>query len=232
MPSRGIFRGVSSVLFDDPDYQRLPSRARLLLLTLRLCHDAGLAVIFEYSTDKLMRQTGLDPVSLEQAFRSLERRRWIVRERHLVWVVNGLRYDPLVRLADPKHKSAILRWLNALPRLPIVLRFCDYYKIARPFGDPPQGSPQGSSETPLKEKEKSKGIGEGEVLGENYRIRGEGESTAPDVAFATRSGRAAKPPKGRYDQIRAALALSHPDWLPDRLDRSALHQFHQETRHE
>src|SRR5262245_31129718 len=226
MPARGVFRGVSSVLFDDPDYQKLPSHARLLLVTLRLCHDAGLAVIFQYSTDTLMRQTGLDATDLDSAVRTLERRRWIVRERHLVWVRNGLRYDPLVRLADPKHKAAILRWITMLPRLKIVQTSCDYYKIQSPSPRVPEGP---GGDPSLRNRNRSSEKGE---VREVIRTRGVGAPTAPDVARATRSDSIpTKPPKGRYDQIRLDLAQQHPDWLPEHLDRRALHQLHQETRH-
>jgi hypothetical protein len=154
MPARGVFRGLYSVLFDDPDFRRLPTSARFLLVTLRLCRDAGPSAIFEYSADLLMRQTGLSPRALETSFHALEAGSWIVREYPIVWVRNALRYDPMLRLADPKHKHAVLRWLNALPRLKIVLTFCDYYELPRPFGDPSETLPRVITTETEKEKEK------------------------------------------------------------------------------
>jgi uncharacterized phage protein (TIGR02220 family) len=156
MPARGVFRGLYSVLFDDPDFRRLPTSARFLLVTLRLCRDAGPSAIFEYSGELLMRQTGLSPRALETSFQALEAGSWIVREYPIVWVRNGLRYDPLLRLADPKHKRGVIRWVNTLPRLKIVLSFCDYYELPRPF--------EGPWETSLKEKEKEKEYGKGKEV--------------------------------------------------------------------
>jgi uncharacterized phage protein (TIGR02220 family) len=153
MPSRGVFRGVSSVLFDDPDYQRLSTAARCLLVTLRLCRDAGPAAIFEYATDKLMRQTGLGPRPLETAFQALEADRWIEREYPIVWIRNGLRYDPLVRLPDPRHKAAVLRSIYLLPRLRIVARFCEYYEIVGPTPlGPPGPTPSVIGDSSLRDK--------------------------------------------------------------------------------
>jgi hypothetical protein len=56
----------------------------------------------------------------------------------VLWVVNGLRYDPSLRLADPKHRIAVTRAIASLPHLNIALRFCDYYGIPRPFDAPSQ----------------------------------------------------------------------------------------------
>lgn len=141
MPSRGVFRGVSSVLFDDPDYQRLSTAARCLLVTLRLCRDAGPAAIFEYSTDKLMRQTGLGLRPLETAFQALEADHWIQREPPIVWIRNGLRYDPLVRPTNPVHRNAILKSVELLPKFQIVKTFCAYYELPSPFAQPINSAP-------------------------------------------------------------------------------------------
>ena len=133
---RGIYRGVFSRLFDDDDYQALSAPARLTFLTLRLCAQAGPAAIFRYHLGVLEEQTGLPAAQLEQAFRELEAGRWIVREGRIVWIRNGLRHDPHLRLSDPKHVAAVERAVASLPKLGIVLSFCDYYGIARPFKDP------------------------------------------------------------------------------------------------
>lgn len=150
MPARGVFRGVYSVLFDDPDYQQLPSQARLVLVTVRLCFQAGVPVIFTYSVDTLMRQTGYRRHEVEAALTILQDRGWIDRDPSLLWVRNGLKYDPFMRhfQANPKQRSAVIRWLEGLPKRPIVLKFCDYYDLPYPFDRVSIGS--------LKEKEKEK----------------------------------------------------------------------------
>jgi hypothetical protein len=145
MSTRGVYRGIYSALPDDPDFQRLSPHARLVLYTCRLCAQAGPAAIFRYYPQLLSAQTGLPPRHLERALQELETPPlsappWIIREGPILWVRNGLRHDPNVKLADHKHRTAIDRAISSLPNLPIVARFCQYYEITSPFqGPPPQG---------------------------------------------------------------------------------------------
>jgi len=133
---RGVYRGLYSALFDDPDYQRLSTGARCLLLTARQCSQAGVAAIFRYYPAVLAAQTGLSLLRVEAGLVELEGGDWIARDGPVLWVRNGLRYDPLVRLSDPKHRKGVIRTLAGLPKVGLVLKFCDYYEIVRPFGDP------------------------------------------------------------------------------------------------
>lgn len=142
MAQRGVYRAVYSVLADDPDFQRLTPHARLVLYTARICYDSGPSALFRYYRGKLMDQTGLSAKALDSALVELEMGRWIERDATVLWVRNGLRYDPHISLADPKHRKAIERHLDALPRSQIVLRFCDYYQITRPFDGPPEAPPR------------------------------------------------------------------------------------------
>jgi hypothetical protein len=137
--SRGVYRGIFSALPDDPEFQQLPANARLALYTVRLCRQAGPAAIFRYYPAVLAAQTGLSPKALEAALTALEAGRWIEREGVVLWVRNGLRYDPHVRLADPKQRKGILAHVASLPKLQIVLNFCDYYELPRPFEGPSEG---------------------------------------------------------------------------------------------
>jgi len=136
MGSRGVNRSLYSALFDDPDFQALPAAARQTLLTARLCPQAGPGAIFICYPEILARQTGLSLRCIEGALKALEEAGWIQRESLILWVINGLRYDPTLRLADPKHRKAVTRSIASLPRLDIILRFCDYYGIPRPFDAP------------------------------------------------------------------------------------------------
>lgn len=173
MSSRGVYRGIFSALPDDPDFQRLPPSARLVFYTVRLCKQAGPAAIFRYYPVVLAEQTGLAPKALEAALVALERGAWIEREGVILWVRNGLRYDPSVRLSDPKHRKAIERHLAELPKLDIVLRFCDYYQFARPFEGPSKTYPN----LALREGDRDR---EGDREGDRDRI-----APAPAVAPAT-----------------------------------------------
>jgi hypothetical protein len=144
MTRRGIYRGLYSSLIDDVDYQRLTPPARLVLLTLRLCTQAGAAAIFRVYVVLLAEQTGLEVLEVEKALSELAgspspEKPWIYRDGPVVWVRNGLRYDPTLRLSDEKHKKSIERAVAALPQLPIVASFCRYYQITSPFDGSGEG---------------------------------------------------------------------------------------------
>jgi len=148
MSRRGVFRAIFSAMLDDPDYQRLTPHARLVLLTLRLCVQAGACAIFRCYAAVLAEQTGLTTDEVERALVELAsspspEQPWVFREGPVVWVRNGLRYDPTLRLADPKHRKAVERAVEALPKLDLVARFCEYYGIVSPFEGSPEtlGSP-------------------------------------------------------------------------------------------
>lgn len=136
MGSRGIYRGIYSSLFDDPDYQRLSPPAKLVLLTARQCSQAGPAAIFRYYPTTLAQQTGYALKVVRSALEELAHANWIRYDDAVLWVRNGLRHDPAMRLADPKHHLAVARAIEALPHREVVLTFCDYYGIARPFDAP------------------------------------------------------------------------------------------------
>ena len=131
--SRGIYRGVYSSLFDDPDFQHLTPEARLALLVVRQCKQAGAAAIFRFYPAVLVAQTGLAMKTLDRALGQLVANGWIEREDCIIWVRNGLRYDPHVHMSNPKHFAGVQKHLQELPRLPIILRFCDYYSLPYPF---------------------------------------------------------------------------------------------------
>lgn len=136
MSDRGTYRGLFSAIFDDPDYQALTPDARLVLLTVRLCLQAGPGAIFRYYPAVIASQTGLALEDVDKALRELAQADWVVRDDTILWVRNGLRYDPSVRLGDPKHRKAVEKALAALPKRAIVLMFCDHYEITRPFDGP------------------------------------------------------------------------------------------------
>lgn len=136
MSRRGTYRGIYSSLPDDPEFQALSPHARLVFYSLRCCAQAGPACIFRYYLDVVSAQSGLSGKETRRALSELQAAGWIAIEEPVLWIRNGLRYDPSVSLADPKHRKAIVRALEALPHLEIVLTFCDYYDFVRPFTRP------------------------------------------------------------------------------------------------
>jgi len=144
---RGVYRGIHSSLLDDPDFQRLSARARHVLLTARLCKDAGPACIFRYYPEMLMRLTGYSRRHIEGALQELSQGAWVYSDGAVLWIRNGLRHDPQLRIGDKKHLKAVLRQLDGLPSSTLVVRFCEYYKIKRPFNGPSKTKPIQPSDT-------------------------------------------------------------------------------------
>jgi hypothetical protein len=133
------YRAVLTRLFDDPDYQRLSPHARLVLLTARLCDKAGPAAIFRYYPIILAAETGLTLEQLEAALKELKAARYIVLDAAVLWIKNGLRFDPSINLANAKHYKAVTRWINDLPRTATVARFRKYYNLEGPPHSPSKG---------------------------------------------------------------------------------------------
>ena len=110
MPGRGVHRGVYSSLLDHPDFQALSPSARHVFLTLRISKQAGPAAIFVCYREVLAQQTGLPMRQVERCLAELEQAGWLRMEGRIVWIVNGLRHDPTMRMANPqtpeRHASA------------------------------------------------------------------------------------------------------------------------------
>ena len=135
---RGTYRGIYSALLDTLEFQSLSSIARHTFLTMRLCSQNNAASIFRLYEGTLAEQTGYSAPEIRSALQELAtgEEPWIEYNNGLVWIKNGLRYDPSMRLSDKKHLVAVHRAISALPRCELVLKFCEYYKIARPFDGP------------------------------------------------------------------------------------------------
>jgi hypothetical protein len=138
---RGLWRAVYASLVDHEDFRALTPHARLLFFVLRLGSATTIASIFHYYTEVLQAQTGLSSRQLASAFQELEQRPsqdrpWIVRDRSVVWIRNGLRFDPNLSMNNENHVLAIRRAVAALPRRSaVVQRFIAYYTVLGPLGD-------------------------------------------------------------------------------------------------
>jgi len=168
MSQRGVYRGIYSALADDPDYQSLAAKSRLVLLTARICKQAGPAGIFRYYPTLLAAQTGLSMRDISTALAELEAADWIRLEEPILWIRNALRHDPNMHLSNDKHRKSVSLTLAELPRLQIVLDFCNYYEIDKPFDAPPNGL-------------RYKGVRERDVAGERETRTSNPSPAAPEV---------------------------------------------------
>jgi hypothetical protein len=118
-----------------------------VLLTARLCLAAGPACIFRYYPEVLMRQTGYTRRQVAEALEELAEQNWAYADGSVLWIRNGLRHDPQLRMRDKKHLTAVVRQLDGLPASALVAKFCQYYRISRPLQGPSKTNPDLASDT-------------------------------------------------------------------------------------
>jgi len=127
---RGHYRAIHSVLIDSPEFLSLSPDAKLLFYTLRLCTENNMASIFLFHRECLPRRTGLTAKEVEAGFTELEIAYWIAYQDGILWIRNGLRFDPNVHLTNAKHLIAVERVVNGLPKSEIVAKFIRYYSLS------------------------------------------------------------------------------------------------------
>ncbi len=131
--ARGKYRAVFTVMFETKEFLSLSADARLVLLTLRLCPQNNIASIYRLYEPILAELAGLSPARVKSALDTLCNTPidspWIVYREGIVWVRNGLRFEPGFSLNNPKQRKAVENVLIGLPKCSIVKEFCDYYGL-------------------------------------------------------------------------------------------------------
>lgn len=131
MSSRGEHRSVYAAIIDDAEFQELTADARLLFFILKLTLGvSGIDVVYASS---LIEKCGKPQRAITAALKQLRDNNWIITERNVIWLRNGLRFEPSISLKNPKHIVAIQKHLRSLPRLEIVRDFVGYYGIPSPW---------------------------------------------------------------------------------------------------
>lgn len=223
--SRGVYRSIYTRLFDDADYQRLSARARHVLLTARLCEQVGPGAIFRYYPEVLARQVGCTLAQVRGALDELDAAGWICRDAHVLWVRNGLRYEPSGGLRNPNHRKAVQRWLEDLPSSPVVSSFCRYYEIdmpSRPHPDAIETPSTNHRDQRNQEQEQEQINPPYPPLGGSNGIRmaSAAEATEAREVLAwlnEKAGARFEPVESNLKLIRARLHEGRPAWLLKKL---------------
>ena len=118
---RGEYRSILTVLVDGPDYQALSPAAKLVLLTLKLSLGPAQIGVVPAVEHVLAVRTGLPVADVLVALADLAE--WVEREGSVVWVIDGLKYEPSISDHNDGHRQSVNAIANALPRLRIVKRF-------------------------------------------------------------------------------------------------------------
>jgi hypothetical protein len=132
MNERGAHRSIYAAIVDDAEFQELSSDARLLFFILKLSLGvSGIDVIY---SSTLIEKIGKTQRAVDAALKQLRDNDWIRTEKNVIWLRNGLRFEPSISLKNPKHIVAIQKHLRALPRLALVSEFARYYGIPMGIG--------------------------------------------------------------------------------------------------
>jgi len=212
---RGEYRPIFRVLLDDPDYQSLTPSARLTLVTVKLDLGApGIGVIYG---EQLVVQTGLTRDEIEGALTELEAARWIKRSGYVLWLKNGLRFEPSFSSRSAASRTHVQRTIAGLPATPLTAEFRaayrEWFDTDDAHSDMPNLREQGPTEAPAVGP--SEGPTEGPVEGPLGVGVGVGVSV---VDSAPPLGKAKTPPtRSKLAQRRGAknprLLRTLPTWL-------------------
>lgn len=148
-PDRGEYRGVFVALADDPDFQDLSIEAQWVFFILKLrLGRAGIDVFYPAALaeqyGKGIRNPSANPSAnpssnplerVGEAVDELVAEGWVLRQRNVYWIRNGLRHDPAEPLKSPNMRTGIEQHLKTLPKLDIVNEMARYYGLTPPFPD-------------------------------------------------------------------------------------------------
>lgn len=147
---RGSYRGILVTILDGPDFRALDPAHRWLLVALKMtlgpCQIASVDAIDHIMVGK----TGHPLRVVRAGLAILESAGWIKREKNVIWVVEGLKFEPSFDASDPKHRKAVHRFVASLPRLAIVAEFRQHYADYFVDENPPsiEGPSHGPTEGP------------------------------------------------------------------------------------
>lgn len=127
---KGTYRSTNTVLLDSPDFKDLSRTGRHLLLTLKNTRLTNMAHIFYCGRGELFtleEQTSMDNAELMATLAELIKKRWVVYLDNILWIRNGLRFEPGYNHNNKNHRAAVQNIINGLPKSDVVAMFCRYY---------------------------------------------------------------------------------------------------------
>lgn len=186
MSARGEYRSIHTVLLDSPEFLDLSPEAQLVWFHLKLRLGPSGIDSMPGIEHVLQETTGLTLNAIGDAMGDAIRGAWLVRERSVLWLRNGLKFDPTLSLSNKNHMAGIAKHLQSLPKLQIVNDFASYYNINQPFPElchtpcHADGIPHAMPiPYPIREREREREREEGEGRGKGER---ENQPTPPIVS--------------------------------------------------
>jgi hypothetical protein len=130
---RGKHQSIHTALIDDPQFQKLTPEAKLCFYTLKLMLGAaGIDVVRAHQL-AIAEVTGLGIEAVRTALRDLDNAGFLMIEENVLWLRNGLRFNPALNLDNSNHRKSIKTHLEGLPALAIVNLFAEKYDFGTVF---------------------------------------------------------------------------------------------------
>jgi uncharacterized phage protein (TIGR02220 family) len=83
--------------------------------------------------------TGLDAKRYKKALIELQDREYIAIQGACLWLSKAIENDPNISLSNKKHLAGIQNVVNSMPKVQLILDFCEKYGLNKPFDTPSDG---------------------------------------------------------------------------------------------
>lgn len=125
---RGEYRAIHAAIVTEPEFLSLSVPAKCLWFVLKL--KLGMSGIQHLPAHQhqLRELSGMTLQTIEKAKKEL-RPHWLLWEGDILWLRNGLKWEPKISLDNKNHRKGVLNHLSGLPAQSIVKAFCDYYEL-------------------------------------------------------------------------------------------------------
>jgi len=120
-----IFRA----LLNDASFQQLSPESRLVLITIKLLLPGWGIDVVPAVEAVLVESTGCPLATVQASLEILAVEGWIRREGNVVWLRNGLRFEPTATPNNWKQRQALHHHLAGLPRGALVDDFRAQYAV-------------------------------------------------------------------------------------------------------
>jgi hypothetical protein len=242
--TKGEYRPIYEALFHAPEYLQLSAHAKLVLLTIKCnCGPTGIKSWPGLSAS-LQEMCKLLHRDVKKALAELEAQSWIATEGNLVWVVNGLRFEPQISTSR-NHQAYVERELARLPECDLLRRFREKYAAYLPKASegvshtPSKALPRGidtptRSSTPSPTNSPSPSPAVASYARESAPLPAAGSRSARLVAMANRGitekfGEQPRPIRHSHSSVDETIAAWDAAGVPE--DFAARHLFERARSH-
>lgn len=176
MSERGEHRAIYTVLLQSPEFLELTPEGQLVWFHLKLMlGPCGIDVIPAVEA-QLEEATNMPSEGVRKGMGDAIDKGFVRRERNVLWMVNGLKFEPSRTVTNKNHRTSIQKHIGGLPKLKIVNDFAEYYGLEQPFPDVGDTQSHSASPTPSP----SGGDTRSRITDNGERITDNGEKTPPD----------------------------------------------------